>query len=37
LAAKSIGQVAAVVFGGIMTLITVVVIRIANPVLLGLD
>jgi hypothetical protein len=37
LAAKLIGPVAAVVFGGTMTLITVVATGIANPVLLDLD
>jgi MFS family permease len=37
LAAKLIGPVAAVVFGGTMTLITVVGTGIANPMLFGLD
>jgi MFS family permease len=37
LAAKLIGPVAAVVFGGTMTLITVVATGIANPILLDLD
>ena len=37
LAAKLIGPVAAVVFGGTMTVITVVTTGIANPVLLDLD
>jgi MFS family permease len=37
LAAKLIGPVAAVVFGGTMTIITVVTTGIANPVLLDLD
>jgi hypothetical protein len=37
LAAKLIGPVAAVVFGGTMTIITVVATGIVNPVLLDLD
>ena len=37
LAAKLIGPVAAVVFGGTMTIITVVTTGIVNPVLLDLD
>ena len=37
LAAKLIGPVAAVVFGGTMTLITVITVGIKNPVLRDLD
>jgi hypothetical protein len=37
LAAKLIGPVAAVVFGGTMTLITVVATGVTNPILLDLD